>query len=219
MKSLMRLTALIVMVASMAFAVVSPATAQTPAADPEEALNEIASDVTLYGRSYEADMSGTPVPGATMPVMAIIQAYQFDDADVAAEAFPHVEQLMKNELEPTIGTELETTEVDDLGDTATMSTAEVEQSGTTATIALLIVQQDDTIYLSASVGMNGPSDETATNFMTFMLDGEPGDADAVEFMDDGTSTGGYFDVFPTAEDTDVLQGLMVTEDMYEGTSN
>src|SRR5699024_6044835 len=103
--------------AMMAFAAVTPAVAQTPGADPEEALNEIASEVSVYGRSYEADMSGTPEAGAAMPVMAIVQAYEFNDADTATEAFPHVEQLMKNELEPTIGTALETEEVDDLGDT------------------------------------------------------------------------------------------------------
>ena len=202
----------------MAFAAVLPATAQTPTTDPEAALDEIASNVTVYGRSYETDMSGTPVPGAEMPVMTILQAYEFDDADTAEEAFPHVEQLMKNELEPTIGTELTTEEVDDLGDTATMSTAEVEQGGTTATLALLMVQQDEVIYLSAGVAMNGPADDIATEFTTFMLDGEAGDTDAVEFEADGTSTGGYFDVFPTDEDTDLLQGLMVAEDMYETTN-
>lgn len=217
MKSLLRLTALLVMAAAMALAVVSPATAQTPGADPEQALNEIAPEATVYGRTYEADMSGTPDPASAMPVMAIVQAYQLSDAETAAEAFPHVEQLMKDELEPTIGTELTTEEVDDLGDQATMSTAEVDQNGITATIALLIVQQDDMIFLSASVGMNGPADGTATDFMTFMLDGEAGDTEAVEFVEDGTSTGGYFEVFPTAEDTDVLQGLMVSGDMYETT--
>ncbi len=217
MKSLLRLTALFMMVASMAFAAVLPATAQTPTTDPEAALDEIASDVTIYGRSYETDMSGTPEPGAEMPVLTIVQAYQFDDADTAEDAFVHVEQLMKNELEPTLGTELTTDEVEDLGDRASMSTAEVDQGDITAAIALLMVRQDDVIYISAGVAMNTPADDIVTDFMTFMLDGEAGDADAVEFSEDGTSTGGYFDAFPTDEDTDLLQGLMVTEDMYETT--
>lgn len=209
-----KLTVLLSLILTMA--VTSSAVAQTPSADnPVDTLNEIASEVSLYGRSYEADMSGTPSASDEMPILAIIQAYEFADAETAAEAFPYVEQLMKDELEPIIGSELESEDVEDLGDTATLSTAELEQSGMTISLALLMVQQDEVIYLSATGTMNGPADELSNEFMTFMLDGEPGDADDVEFMEDGASTGGYFDVFPTEEDTDIVQGLQVTEDMYE----
>jgi hypothetical protein len=194
------------------------AVAQTPTAeDPVEALNAIASDVTISGRSYQTSMVGTPEAGAEMPVMAIVQAYQLDDATVADEAFPYVEQLMKAELEPLINSELETRTVDDLGDAATLSTAEIDQNGTTAFIALLIVQQDEMIFLSASVTMNTPAEDVATDFMTFMLEGKAGDVDAVEFKEDGTSTGGFFDIFPTEKDTDLLNGLEITTDMYETT--
>jgi hypothetical protein len=188
------------------------AVAQTPTA--EEALDAIASDVTIYGRSYETSMVGTPEASAEMPVMAIVQAYHLDDASVAAEALPHVEQLMKDELEPLIGMELETETIDDLGDAATLSTAEIERNGTTVSLALVIVQQDEMIFLSASVAMNSPADPAATAFMTFMLEGKAGDADAVGFNEDGTSTGGFFDVFPAEKD---LDGLKITKDMYETT--
>jgi hypothetical protein len=188
------------------------AVAQTPTA--EEALDAIASDVTIYGRSYETSMVGTPEAGAEMPVMAIVQAYQMDDAGVATEAFPYVEQLMKSELEPLIGTELKTETVEDLGDAAALSTAEVDRNGTTVSIALLIVQKDEMIFLSAGVTMNSPADPTATSFMTFLQEGKAGDASAVEFNEDGTSTGGFFDAFPAEKD---LDGLKITKDMYETT--
>ena len=219
MKHFFRLPALIAMVFALAFTVLSPVAAQTPVSDPVEELNKIASDVTIYGRSYAANLSGTPVPGESLPVMAIIQAYVFDNADVAAEAFPHVQQLMINELEAVVDAPFETNDIDDLGTAATLSTAEVSKSGTTASVALFLVQQDEVIYLSASVVANGAAEDVANDFLTFMMDQKPGDADTTEFAKDGTSTGGYFDTMPTNDDTDILHGLSVGEDMHETGAN
>lgn len=219
MKHFYRLPALIAMVFALACTVLSPVAAQTPASDPVDELNKIASNVTIYGRSYEANLSGTPVPGESMPVMAIVQAYVFDDADVAAEAFPHVQQLMMNELESVVDAPFETNDIDDLGTTATLSTADVSKSGMTASVALFLVQKDEVIYLSASVVANGEAEDVANDYLTFMMDQKPGDTDAVEFTDDGTSTGGYFDTMPTSADTDILHGLSVGSDMYETAGN
>jgi hypothetical protein len=212
-----KLTLILSLVLGMALT--TTAFAQTPgAADPTDALNELDTDVTIYGRTYEGDLSSQPEAGEEMVLTAIIQAYELDDADVAEEALPHVEQLMKDELEPIVGVPFETEEVDDLGDTATLSIAELEQSGQTINVALLLVQQDNVIFLSASVVMNGEAETTSTDFMEFMLDAEAGDSADAQLEEDGTSTGGYFDTFPTDEDTDVVGDLQVTEDMYETTN-
>jgi hypothetical protein len=219
MKQLFRLSALMVMVLTMALAALSPVAAQTPASDPVEELNKIDTDVVIYGRTYQADMTGTPAAGESMPVMAIVQAYTLDDAKAAEEAFPHVQQLMMNELESVIPAEFETKEVDDLGTSATLSTAEVSQSGMTATVALYLVQDEEVIYLSASVVANGPAEDVAKEYITFMMDAKPGDADKVEFNKDGTSTGGYFDTMPTADDASTFYGLTPAEDMHETGSN
>jgi hypothetical protein len=219
MKHLFRLSALIAMILTMAFTALSPVAAQTPAADPVEELNKIATDVIIYGRTYEANLTGTPVPDESMPVTAIVQAYTFDNADVAEEAFPHVHQLMMNELESVIDAEFKTADVDDLGTNASLSTAEVSQGGITASVALLMVQDNEVIYLSAGVVANGPAEDLANDMITFVMDKEPGKTDAVEFNEDGTSTGGYFDAMPTDKDTDILQGLLPTEDMYETGEN
>lgn len=195
------------------------AVAQTPTAeDPSEALNEISADPTIYSRSFETDMTASPDVDAEMPVTAILQVYELEDADVAEEAFPYVEQLMKNELEPIVDTTFETEDIDDLGDMATISSAELEEGGIPVGVTLVLVQQDNVIYLTAVVVMNSDSDAFATDLMAFMLDGEPGDAADVEENEAGTSTGGYFDVFPTDEDTDLLQGLQATEDMYQSSN-
>lgn len=193
--------------------------AQTPTAeDPVEALNEIASEVTIYGRFFEGDLTGTPEASTEMPLTVIVQAYELEDADVAEEALPYVEQLMKEELEPIVGQPLESEEVDDLGDNATRSSATIDQNEMSINVSLILVQQDETIYVVGSVVMNGDADQMATDVMEFMLDGEAGDAADVEFNEDGTSTGGYFDVFPAEEDAELVQGLEVTQDMYDGTN-
>jgi hypothetical protein len=212
---LKRLTLLLSLI--MTFALASTAVAQTPTTDedPVEALNRIASDVTIYGRSYETDMTGTPDVSSEMVVASILQAYDLGDADVAAESFPYVEQLMKDQLASTIDGELTTEERDDLGDHATISTGELETAGVTVDVSLVLVQQEGVIFLSAAVVMNGEADTAAIELMEFILDGEPGDIGDVEFNEDGTSTGGYFDVFPAIDDVDALTGLQVSEDMYE----
>lgn len=204
----------------MTFALASSAIAQTPTPqDPVEALNQIDTDVTLYGRSYVEGSMGTLAAGSDQTRMAIIQAYVLDDADVAAEARPYIEQLMKENLEPIIGQELQTEEVDDLGDAATLSSAVEGEGGQAASLSLYIVQQDEVVFISASANLGGESEPTARDLMEFMLEGEPGDVGTVEFNADGTSTGGYFDVFPTAEENDdILQGLIGTEDMLEETT-
>lgn len=230
MKIRMRLAALIMMVASMAFAAISPAAAQTPPADPQETLNALGSGVTIYGRHYQGEQGALPEPGTDMPMMAFVQVYEFPDAAAATDAFPLIEQLMKDEVESGMGAELVTEEVADLGDMATMSTVEVMPGlGITASAAALMVQQGEVIYVSFGMsasdlsggGARGetppPANGLANDLMTFMLEGEPGDASTVEFMADGTSTGAFFDVFPTAEDADLLQGLQVMQDAHEST--
>ncbi|HLU35518.1 MAG TPA: hypothetical protein VKZ61_07085 [Thermomicrobiales bacterium] len=211
-----KLTLILSLVLGMALT--STALAQTPAADPTDALNELDTDVAVYGRTYEGDLSAQPEEGEERVLTAIVQAYELDDADVAKEALPHVEQLMKNELEPIVGVPFETEEVDDMGDTASLSTAELEESGQSISVSLLLVQQDNVIFLSAAVVMGGDAETTANDFMEFMLDAEAGDSADTELAEDGTSTGGYFDTFPTDEDTDVVGDLQVTEDMYETTN-
>ena len=219
MKHLLRLSALMLMALTMAFAAISPAAAQSATPDPITELNKIAKDVTIYGRSYEADMTGTPVPDQLMPVTSIVQVYVLDDAKVAEEAFPHVQQLMIDELESVVDAPFKTTNVDGFGTNATLSTAEVSKSGISVGVALYLVQEEDVIYLTASVVANGEAKDVAMEFLTFMMDQEPGKADTTEFNQDGTSTGGYFDVLPTDKDTDVLHGMMVTEDMYEASGS
>lgn len=229
MKQIFRLSGIMAMVLTMAFAALGTATAQTsteataeasPVADPVAELNKIDTDVVIYGRTYQADMSGTqPSMDEAMPVTAIVQAYVVDDADAAEEAFPFVQQLMTDELESVINAEFETEDVADLGNKASLSTAEVTQGSATVNVALYLVQDEEIIYLSASVVANGPADDVANDFLTFMMDAEPGDADAVEFMEPGTSTGGYFDTMPTVDDAADFYNLIPTEDMYESGSN
>lgn len=230
MKTHLRLTALLVMVASMAFAAAGPATAQSTPSGANDALEELIDGAAVYSRTYMGDMGGNPEPGSGKPVMAHTVVYEFPDDTTATEARPLIEQVFKDEMEPSIGAELDTVEVEDLADVATMSSAEMLAGvDETVSLATLIVQQGEVIYVSISMvqsvvdsesqeTMPPPANGMATDFMTFMLDSEPGDTDAVEFEADGTSTGGYFDVFPTDEDTDLLQGLMVAEDMYETTN-
>jgi len=207
--------ALIAMLLTMAFATITPVVAQTATPSVEDELNQLTSDVTIFGRNYEGDLTAAPVDGEAQPVMSIIQVYVLDDAETAEAAFPLIQQLMQEQLEVVIKTGFETTPVEDLGTNASLSTAEISQMGVSITVGLYLVQDENLIYIAAAVAMSGPAENIALDFLTFMLDHEPGDLDTVKFNKEGGSTGGYFDAMPSASDADALHGMTPAEDMYE----
>lgn len=207
--------ALIAMLLTMAFATVSPVVAQTATPSVEDQLNQLTSDVTIFGRNYEGDLTAAPVDGEAQPVMSILQVYVLDDTETAEAAFPLIQQLMQEQLEVIIKTGFETVPVEELGNNAILSTAEISQMGVSITVGLYLVQDENLIYIAAAVAMSGPAETIALDFLNFMLDNEPGDLEAVEFTKEGGSTGGYFDVMPTASDADTLHGMTPAEDMYE----
>lgn len=171
----------------------------------------------MFMPDFEAMMEAAQTPGADVSfdedgiMMIMTSVFTFDSADNAGNALDTFGDGMAESLSGDDN--IEKNDVDDLGDKAVSYTGEIEESGTTMQSTVILIQDGSMVHMIMVSG--GTADEgidTATNIGQFMVDGEPGDDD-VTLNDDGTSTGGVFDLMPTADDTDLTAGLQPSTDM------
>ena len=80
---------------------------------------------------------------------------------------------------------------------------EADISGETPT-GMLAVQDGNWMFIVITLGDATPG--IGDDIAKFMVDAEPSDAEVV-FAEDGTSTGGFFDMLPQDDDP-VLEGLL-----------
>lgn len=169
-------------------------------------------------RMYMADPNGE-----SDLMMVMLGGFQFDSADTLDENFEDftcgfasgffgVEDALDCDSLAEGG--LEVTNVDDMGDNAIEFTGESDIQGPTPT-SLLAIQDEDYLFLVISIGDATPgiNDELGQ----FLVDAEPVDTE-VMFSEDGTSTGGFYDMLP-AEGDAVLEGLTPIADQdFMGTA-
>lgn len=212
-----KFTLLLSLVLAMGFAITSTAAAQ----DVPTSAGDVEGLETGYARMYMPDFSAmieaAGTPGATTgfdenAVLVIMTAgFTFDSEDNAGKALDTFGEGFTSEMS---GAEnLEAAELDDLGDRAVLYSGTVEESGESMPTNTLLVQDGEAVYMISVTG--GDLDEgkqQAQDIATHMLDGEIETGD-VTFNEDGTSTGGVFDLMPTAEDTDLVSGLAPSMDM------
>jgi hypothetical protein len=215
-----RLAVLLSLIFTLAFTT-SAVAQDVPALDP----SEVEGLENAYGRMYMVDIESVmSTPGAAeavaageTPLSGMAAVFSFDDAGNAEAAF---DQFSDEFVSGFFGdAEVEETEVDDLGDKAIEYTGEMELDATeTATTSMLIIQDGETLMISMIMGGTETSDQ-ALGLAEYMLDAEPGEDEAT-VVDDGTSTGGTFDVMPTADDADVVGGMIpfMDIDFLEGGS-
>lgn len=193
----------------LAFSLALPAAAQDDElVDPEEmeGLEQ------AYARMYVVPALMAPDTsrinfekmGEETSMMALLGVFVFEDDDAAEENLQYFAAGFMGETFAVDDYDEE--EVDDLGDEAYLYTAETDffDVGTddlTFEVSLLVVREDEVVYFATAVA--GDSEDSSREFVEFMMDGEIGDPDDVEFSEDGTSTGGGFDTMPE-EDHDLL---------------
>jgi hypothetical protein len=160
-------------------------------------------------------------PGAEMPELPellglSVGVLRFDNSDNAESGFDRMaDELVKSANEsmeegddsgtPVAPITVDQQDVDGIGDEAkSMSAALEEEDGTYFSYGI-IAREGEFVYLLIGDGSADPS-EAINNLAKGMIDRDPGDGDGT-FNDDGTSTGGLWDVFP-ANDDPALGGLM-----------
>lgn len=172
-----------------------------------------------YGRMYMVDFEmlfASPeamdemMSGGESPVMGIVGVFTFEDAASAGDALETFgEEFSAGFFE---GEAPETVEIEDLGDNAIGYAGEAElDAETTMSSAVVVAQEDTYLYLAVVFG-GAEALEMGQSWVEFMRDGEIGE-EMIELSDDGTSTGGVFDLMPGEEDTDVTGGLLPYSDI------
>lgn len=200
-----------------ALAVSSSAGAQsTPTLDPAD----VEGLESGYARAYIADIEALmATPGAIeelslddLALSGLAAVFTFEDEEAASNAFgDFADQFAEGFLEGS-GTEAEPTEIDDLGEQAIEYFGETEvDAETTAPTSMMIVQEGEYIYVSVILGGTDASESSRT-LVEHLMDGEIGE-DEVVFNEDGTSTGGVFELMPNEENPEVVQDMVPFMDM------
>lgn len=214
-----------VMLLGMGFA--GAAAAQSDATPSSDQVWEYA-----YGRNYaseamtSSDSNATPDMNGTLLVQTI--GFKFTDESIISDNFDEfadgfasgyfgetssssASTPASDMATPTSGAP-QAEPVDDLGDQAVKYVGSSEFSGQELQVALFIWQQGEYAYVVSGVGGDeAQAEQDAMAFVDYISQAEPSDED-VSFSKDGTSTGGVFDQFPTADDTPV-EGLVPQEDV------
>lgn len=177
------------------------------------------------GRTYMGDLStlfgnlDTATPGAEEGTpdlsqlgLFLLQGFvvQFDNSDHASAGFDNLtDQIAKGAGEDEELTFSEA-QVDNIGDKTRAFSGQYAEEGIEGSAVILLTQKGDFIYAAVSVSFGSDQTGAVTTFVTDMSNKNPGDGDGT-FKDDGTSTGGLWDVFPAA-DADYLKGLAPVTD-------
>jgi hypothetical protein len=196
-----------------AIAVSSTAGAQqgTPTLDPDD----VEGLESGYARMYIADieaMMATPEAMESMSLEDIALSgmgavFTFEDEGAAEDAFGDFADGFAEGFLEGSGTEAEKSEIDDLGNQAVEYFGETEvDEETTSPTSLILVQDGEHIFIAMILGGTEVSEDTRA-FAEYLIEANIPDTE-VEFNDDGSSTGGVYDILPNEENTDIVQGMV-----------
>ena len=196
-----------------ALAVSSSAGAQqgTPTLDP----GDVEGLESGYARMYIADIEAMMATPDAMEEMSLEDlalsgmgaVFTFEDEGAAEDAFGLFgDQFALGFMEGS-GTEAEKSEIDDLGNQAVEYLGETEvDDETTSPTSMILVQEGEYIYIAMILGGAEVSDDTRA-FAEYLLEQEIPDTEVV-FNEDGSSTGGVYDILPNEENTDIVRGMV-----------
>jgi len=162
----------------------------------------------------DASQVGLPTPDADpAPVTRLtITVLVFRDADAAKDAYRlAATTLVAGALIGAEPSAIERTERDDLGDNAVQYLR--EQPERHVTNGLLLVLAGEVGYIIQGLGEHdGDATITYLDEIAAFLLAQDAPTAPVTVVQDGTASGGWFDVMPGRDDEDVLQGLLPTFD-------
>lgn len=169
-----------------------------------------------YMRIYMADPASAST--ATTDLLGVMAAgFQFDSADSAETAFEDFSCGFAGgfmgaedakDCDGLVDAGFTVTDVDGMGDQAIEITGEADIAGPTP-VTLLSIQSENYLFMVIILGSDEPGSSDAIG--KFLADAEKVDTE-VEFSEDGTSTGGFFDMLPQDGDAEI-DGLMPMTDM------
>lgn len=187
----------------------APLSAQTPEASPG------ATPETMTGLEYVAARQYAPTPDEGIDVesgalfVLSVRIYVFDSeahADAGWESTVSSTAIESDVPMESDKVEYEEIEIEGLGDRAWATTLSAETpEGDTGHFRLVYVQDGDRLYTLNAIAGSADATLVTDELAAFMVEAEPGDGEA-QFNDDGTSTGGVWELLPEAGD-EILGGM------------
>lgn len=176
--------------------------------------------VAIDGLEVIAERQYASDPGATIDTLdggvylASVRVYLFatpDDAESTWDTLVAAESVAGDLPEDDPSVSYEKTEVEDVGDRATVLSLSAEISeGETGAFRTMIVQQDTMIVTVTAIAGSVEEAEVADAIATSMIEREPGESES-EYDGMGGSTGGVWEIFLPA-DADELGELQAYAD-------
>lgn len=198
-----KLVALFALVLTLGMAV-SPVAAQDVSMDDFEEFGLTSG----YFRGYV-----NPAADAEI-MMKMVGGFEFEDEDVVEENFEEFACGFAAGFSGSTATDCDSlgeadvtvSDVDNIGDEAMGFAGPAEGMN----YEMLIIRDGNFIFVVVGLGET-VAEGSMDDLGKFMVDAEPVDTE-VQFSEDGTSTGGFFDMLPTADD-DVIAGYEPAVDM------
>lgn len=202
MRRLLPIPALL-LVLLLALLLAIPVSAQTPAASPG------ATPETLPGLQYVAARQYAPDPSQPIDTesdavfILTVRIFAFDSEEHANAGWKSTVESTAIETDVPMESEkvvYEEVEIGDLGDRAWATTLSAETpEGDTGYFRLVYVQDGDRLYTLNAIAGSAEATLVTDELAAFLVDAEPGEGEA-RFSEDGTSTGGVWDLLPQAGD-------------------
>ena len=190
-------------------------TAESVIDDPSQ-LTGIQAGVT---RSWNTtmDMSTPPAEGASFVYFAGVSVLEFDGEDNAGAAFTTLREFFETNAEEELGipaADITFEERDDPGDASFVFEGSFADETSEGYFRFVLVQDDEYVYYTGAVTSDEESAAIADDLATYVEDQDDDASGTGEFNEDGTSTGGLWDLLPAADDA-MFEGLAVASDQIQ----
>lgn len=166
-----------------------------------------------YMRMYMPDPEATPVAEVigtgTITHTVMFMAYRFDTPENATSA---LETYADEGMNQFFEGDIEQAEVSDLGDRAIQVTGMTHVRDTDDPTVAVLVQEGTDVYMVLAMGGDDTLAAKVLVAATAIITGDVPDT-KVTLDPKGGSTGGVFDVFAAAEDTELVAQLVPVMDM------
>lgn len=159
-------------------------------------------------RQYAADPGSTIDTSSDGVFLASVRVYLFDSSENAESTWATLvaAESIESDLPDDDSVNYEKTEVEDIGDRATVLSLSAEMpEGETGAFRTMIVQQGSMIVTVTAIAGSVDAARVADDIAIAMIEREPGDGET-EYEGMGGSTGGVWEVFLPA-DADELGDL------------
>ena len=190
--------------------------------DPLEDLSQFEGIQHGVSRSWSIDfaamMEMTPTgededPFADMTGLFLVGGFilEFEEDGNAEDAFTSFQDLSDEEVAGELDEDGSATivreDLDDLGDQATAFTVTTEEEEFGGTYRYVIVQDGNYLLMAITAGTTEEDVAVADEFASEMVDNLDGQSGPGEFDEEGGSTGGLWDIFPSGDD-EMFEGLV-----------